>query len=73
MLAFRDALGFRASHYFICFIASSIMLTGGYPLSQTLITKPLEIEVPRSLVQVVISWNIPMHNWLKICKLNIRY
>ncbi|XP_011497732.1 PREDICTED: protein-cysteine N-palmitoyltransferase porcupine [Ceratosolen solmsi marchali] len=65
MLAFRDALGFRTSHYFICFTASSIMLMGGYPLSQTLITKPLEIEVPRSLVQVVISWNIPMHNWLK--------
>ncbi|OXU22032.1 hypothetical protein TSAR_012511 [Trichomalopsis sarcophagae] len=53
MVAFRDALGFRTSHYFICFIASSIMLTGGFPLSQTVITKPLEIEVPRSLVQVM--------------------
>ncbi|XP_058805464.1 protein-serine O-palmitoleoyltransferase porcupine [Phymastichus coffea] len=65
MLGFRDALSFRTSHYFICFLASSLMMVSGFPISQTLITKPLEIEVPRSLVQVVVSWNIPMHNWLK--------
>lgn len=71
MVAFRDALSFRTSHYFICFTASSIMLIGGYPLSLTVITKPWEIEVPRSLVQVVVSWNIPMHNWLKTCEFNL--
>ncbi|KAL7289253.1 protein-serine O-palmitoleoyltransferase porcupine [Trichogramma pretiosum] len=65
MVAFRDAFGFRTSHYFVCFISSAIMLLGGYPLTQSLLTKPLEIEVPRSLVQVVVSWNMPMHNWLK--------
>ncbi|XP_014203732.1 protein-serine O-palmitoleoyltransferase porcupine [Copidosoma floridanum] len=65
MVAFRDALAFRTSHYFICFTASSIMLAGGYPLSQTVITNPLKIEMPRSLVQVVTNWNIPMHIWLK--------
>lgn len=68
MIGFRDAVSFRTSHYFICFLASSLMLAGGFPISQTLITKPFEIEVPRSLVQVVVSWNIPMHNWLKTCK-----
>lgn len=68
LLAFKDAFGFRTSHYFVCFTASAIMLLGGYPLSQTSITKPLEIEVPRSLVQVVVNWNMPMHNWLKTCK-----
>ncbi|KAJ8683177.1 hypothetical protein QAD02_018969 [Eretmocerus hayati] len=66
MVAFRDALGFRTSHYFISFTSSALLLTGGYSLTNTLVTKPLEIEVPRSLVQVVISWNIPMHNWLKL-------
>lgn len=32
------------------------------------ITQPLRIEFPRSMVQVVIAWNVSMHNWLKICK-----
>lgn len=32
------------------------------------VTKPLYIEFPRSLVQVVIYWNVPMHTWLKKCK-----
>ncbi|CAF1160275.1 unnamed protein product [Didymodactylos carnosus] len=30
------------------------------------IVKPYEIELPHSLVDVVINWNIPMHYWLKI-------
>merc|ERR1712020_176461 len=29
------------------------------------IAQPHNIEVPRSLVDVVVSWNIPMHKWLK--------
>ena len=29
------------------------------------ITKPWQIEFPRSLVDVVVAWNIPMHQWLK--------
>ena len=30
------------------------------------IVKPSHIELPHSLVDVVINWNIPMHYWLKI-------
>ncbi|MEQ2216635.1 hypothetical protein XENOCAPTIV_019584, partial [Xenoophorus captivus] len=29
------------------------------------IVKPLSVEMPRSMVLVVISWNIPMSQWLK--------
>ena len=29
------------------------------------ITNPLNVELPRSLVEVVIHWNLPMHRWLK--------
>ena len=29
------------------------------------VTQPHNIEVPRSLVEVVVSWNLPMHRWLK--------
>ena len=32
------------------------------------IAQPHNIEVPRSLVDVVVSWNIPMHKWLKKCE-----
>ncbi|XP_066586641.1 protein-serine O-palmitoleoyltransferase porcupine isoform X2 [Prorops nasuta] len=63
--AYRDALSFRCSHYFISFTSSALLSLGGYPLAKSVITKPLKIEFPRSLVEVVIYWNIPMHMWLK--------
>ncbi|XP_063993320.1 protein-serine O-palmitoleoyltransferase porcupine [Diachasmimorpha longicaudata] len=66
VLAYRDALSFRTSHYFISYASSSVLLLGGYPSSLTTIVKPGDIEMPRSLVQVVVSWNIPMHTWLKL-------
>ncbi|XP_024940502.1 protein-serine O-palmitoleoyltransferase porcupine isoform X2 [Cephus cinctus] len=65
LVAYRDALAFRASHYFISYTASGILLLGGHPVSLTTITKPFQIELPHSLVQVVVCWNIPMHFWLK--------
>ncbi|XP_014604023.1 PREDICTED: protein-serine O-palmitoleoyltransferase porcupine [Polistes canadensis] len=65
LLAYRDALSFRTSHYFISYLASAISFLGGYPFSLISIVKPLEIELPRSLVQVVVYWNMPMHFWLK--------
>ncbi|KAK2583881.1 hypothetical protein KPH14_001155 [Odynerus spinipes] len=65
LIAYRDALAFRTSHYFISYMASAILFLGGYPFSLISIVKPLEIELPRSLVQVVVYWNIPMHFWLK--------
>lgn len=32
------------------------------------VVKPLGVEIPRSMVLVVTSWNIPMSRWLKTCK-----
>ncbi|XP_029172550.1 protein-serine O-palmitoleoyltransferase porcupine [Nylanderia fulva] len=65
LIAYRDALSFRASHYFISYIASALLVLGGFPLSTSMVVKPLYIEFPHSLVQVVVYWNIPMHYWLK--------
>lgn len=75
LLAYRDALSFRMSHYFISYIASTLLLLGGYSSSLCTIVKPLKIEFPRSLVNVVICWNIPMHFWLKtyIFRPSIKY
>ncbi|KAL0099343.1 hypothetical protein PUN28_020125 [Cardiocondyla obscurior] len=65
VMAYRDALSFRMSHYFVSYLASALLVLGGFSLSSSTIVKPLYIELPRSLVQVVIHWNNPMHYWLK--------
>lgn len=68
--AYRDAQAFRMSHYFISGMSIVSMVSAGFGLTndchlETEITKPYFIELPRSLVQVVIYWNVPMHHWLK--------
>ncbi|XP_072935097.1 protein-serine O-palmitoleoyltransferase porcupine [Epargyreus clarus] len=68
--AFRDAQAFRMSHYFVSSMSIVSMVCAGFGLtndchSELEITKPFNIELPRSLVQVVVYWNIPMHQWLK--------
>lgn len=35
-------------------------------LNSSSIVKPFHIELPHSLVDVVVNWNLPMHYWLKI-------
>ena len=77
--AYRDAMSFRCSHYFVSFLSQASAVTAGFgfrpadevnPRSrwEIAVTEPHNIEVPRSLVDVVVSWNIPMHKWLKKCK-----
>lgn len=54
------------------------MITGGFGYENGkkkkdkswsyVVARPFVIELPRSLVQVVVFWNIPMHMWLKNCK-----
>jgi len=69
--AYRDAMSFRASHYFVSFISMATAVASGFgSVANTArwevdIAQPHNIEVPRSLVDVVVSWNIPMHKWLK--------
>lgn len=74
-VTYRDALIFRCSHYFISFMSSAVLLASGIDCKTTSewlghqVTKPFDIELPRSLIPVVISWNIPIHLWVKTCKL----
>ena len=74
-IAYRDAMSFRASHYFVSYIseASAVMagLGGSMANFNIQVAQPLEIEFPRSLSEIVKAWNIPMHKWLKTCKLQI--
>lgn len=70
LVAYRDAQAFRMSHYFVSSLSIMSMISAGFGLtndchSELQVTKPFFIELPRSLVQVVIYWNMPMHQWLK--------
>ncbi|XP_046429500.1 protein-serine O-palmitoleoyltransferase porcupine isoform X1 [Neodiprion fabricii] len=65
IVAYREALCFRTSHYFISYTSGGLALLGGFSLTTASVTKPGSVELPHSLVQVVVNWNIPMHNWLK--------
>lgn len=72
---YKAALAYRCSHYFICFLSQCTMLLAGFgsgvgkkDIKRTLgysITRPWIVEFPRSLVEVVVFWNLSMHHWLK--------
>lgn len=73
-LAYRDAMSFRASHYFVSYVSEATATAAGMGSTperhwKLQVTTPHDIEVPRSLTEVVKAWNIPMHNWLKTCEL----
>ncbi|XGW06319.1 hypothetical protein V3C99_016544 [Haemonchus contortus] len=55
------AQSFRTSHYFVCMLSEGLVLLSGIKLSTC---SPISVEVPRSLVEVVVAWNIPMHRFL---------
>uniref|UniRef100_A0A182IPA7 Protein-serine O-palmitoleoyltransferase porcupine n=1 Tax=Anopheles atroparvus TaxID=41427 RepID=A0A182IPA7_ANOAO len=77
--AYGRALSFRTSHYFIAYLSQCSMLAAAadwnradddrslaVPTSSLYrVSSPVAVEFPRSLVQVVTAWNIPMHLWLK--------
>ncbi|XP_044741987.1 protein-serine O-palmitoleoyltransferase porcupine [Chrysoperla carnea] len=63
LLVYRDAFLFRTSHYFISHLSKAISITSGYHYTD--VVHITAIEFPKSLSQVVVHWNIPMHRWLK--------
>lgn len=66
LLVYRDAFLFRTSHYFVCHLSRGISMAAGYDYTD--VVHISSIEFPKSIVQVVVQWNIPMHKWLKHCK-----
>ncbi|XP_070573329.1 protein-serine O-palmitoleoyltransferase porcupine-like [Ptychodera flava] len=71
--AYQAALSFRFSHYFISFMSEATTAISGIGFTEfenhyqwdLRVAKPWHVEFPRSLVEVVTYWNIPMHNFLK--------
>ncbi|RDD44615.1 Protein-serine O-palmitoleoyltransferase porcupine [Trichoplax sp. H2] len=83
IIAWLSALSFRFSHYFVCLTSEATSLASGYfnePHEdnesldwQHEVVKPSRIELPRSLVEVVIYWNMPIHWMLKKCKITLQF
>ncbi|VBB25789.1 unnamed protein product [Acanthocheilonema viteae] len=60
--AYFVAQSFRFSHYFVSWFSAGTSLLSG--IDSGIIADWIHIELPRSLVDVVVSWNIPMHRFL---------
>ncbi|KAJ8930865.1 hypothetical protein NQ314_016285 [Rhamnusium bicolor] len=76
LVGYKEALSFRTSHYFICYLSEASMVAAGYINHKIwyedenwrfFITDPLKIEFPTALATVVTNWNQPMHEFLKRC------
>ncbi|MCP9263107.1 PORCN protein [Dirofilaria immitis] len=60
--AYFVAQSFRFSHYFVCWFSAGTSLLSG--IDSGIVVDWIHVELPRSLVDVVASWNIPMHRFL---------
>ncbi|KAE9419440.1 hypothetical protein Angca_007560 [Angiostrongylus cantonensis] len=56
------AQSFRSSHFFVCLLSQALSMLSGMRIS---VCSPFKVEFPRSLVEVVTVWNMPMHRFLR--------
>ncbi|XP_058829330.1 protein-serine O-palmitoleoyltransferase porcupine isoform X3 [Topomyia yanbarensis] len=79
--AYSAAFSFRMSHYFVSYLSQATMVSAGYISNENsnqksnaakhvrffgyIVILPWDVEFPRSLVHVVVAWNVPMHCFLK--------
>ncbi|XP_059805518.1 protein-serine O-palmitoleoyltransferase porcupine-like isoform X1 [Hypanus sabinus] len=70
--AYESAISFHFSHYFVSFLSESTSTLAGAGFGtqkenlqwDLVVSRPWNIELPRSMVEVVTSWNVPMSRWL---------
>lgn len=62
--AHRLSLDIQSLHLFVILFIGLLTLSG----LRLSVCSPLSVEFPRSLVEVVVAWNIPMHRYLHSCK-----
>ncbi|XP_037539984.1 protein-serine O-palmitoleoyltransferase porcupine-like [Nematolebias whitei] len=71
--AYQNAASFHFSNYFVGHLSEGTGMLAGAGFTEEKdnirwdlsVVKPLSVEMPRSMVLVVTSWNIPMSVWLK--------
>ena len=74
--AYESAVSFRFSNYFVGFLSEATATLAGTGFTEEkdhlewdlTVSKPLNVELPRSMVEVVTSWNLPMSYWLNNCE-----
>lgn len=49
-------------------LRSQLGLLGSSVYRDLTVSRPLDVELPRSMVEVVTSWNLPMSYWLNNCE-----
>ncbi|XP_016350519.1 protein-serine O-palmitoleoyltransferase porcupine-like [Sinocyclocheilus anshuiensis] len=70
--AYENTLSFHFSNYFVSYLGEMSTTLAGAGFTEEkdnlkwdlTIAKPLNVEFPRSMVEVVTSWNLPMSRWL---------
>ncbi|XP_071331294.1 protein-serine O-palmitoleoyltransferase porcupine-like isoform X2 [Trachinotus anak] len=71
--AYETAVSFHFSNYFVGHLSEGTCMLAGAGFTEEKehirwdlsVVKPLSVELPRSMVLVVTSWNVPMSRWLK--------
>ncbi|XP_077080186.1 protein-serine O-palmitoleoyltransferase porcupine isoform X2 [Siphateles boraxobius] len=81
--AYENSLSFHFSNYFVSYLGETTTTLAGAGFTEEkdnlkwdmTIAKPLNVEFPRSMVEVVTSWNLPMSCWLNtyVFKKALRY
>ncbi|KAJ8259413.1 hypothetical protein GJAV_G00168990 [Gymnothorax javanicus] len=70
--AYENALSFHFSNYFVGYLSETTATLAGAGFTDEkdnlkwdlAVSRPLNVELPRSMVEVVTSWNLPMSRWL---------
>ncbi|XP_036017909.1 protein-serine O-palmitoleoyltransferase porcupine isoform X5 [Mus musculus] len=70
--AYESAVSFHFSNYFVGFLSEATATLAGAGFTEEkdhlewdlTVSRPLNVELPRSMVEVVTSWNLPMSYWL---------
>ncbi|KAM4562979.1 protein-serine O-palmitoleoyltransferase porcupine-like isoform 2-T2 [Odontesthes bonariensis] len=71
--AYENAVSFHFSNFFVGHLSEGTSMLAGAGFTEEKdhirwdmrVVSPLSVEMPRSMVLVVKSWNIPMSRWLK--------
>ncbi|XP_075898601.1 protein-serine O-palmitoleoyltransferase porcupine-like isoform X2 [Nelusetta ayraudi] len=72
LLAYESTMSFHFSNYFVAYLSETTTTLAGARFTEEkenlkwdmTVSKPLNIEFPRSMVEVVTSWNLPMSSFL---------
>ncbi|XP_037391684.1 protein-serine O-palmitoleoyltransferase porcupine isoform X2 [Pygocentrus nattereri] len=72
LLAYENTMSFHFSNYFVSYFSETTTTLAGAGFTEEkdhlkwdlAVAKPLNVEFPRSMVEVVTSWNQPMSRWL---------